>query len=165
MTAAADRSTGPPTASPPGPVDPNAESGIGEPGPPGSGDGDTPAPHSRKGTGLRLGALWTGGLALLLASIAVTITIGPSDIRVTDVWGVVAEHLGWAQDTGLTPIREGIVWDLRLPRSVLAAVCGAGLGVCGAVLQSLLRNPLADPYVLGVSSGASTGAAHASPAP
>ena len=107
---------------------------------------------------LRLGVLWVGGLALLLLSVAVTITIGPSDIRVTDVWGVVAEHLGWGGATGLTPIREGIVWDLRLPRTVLAAVCGAGLGVCGAIMQSLLRNPLADPYVLGVSSGASTGA-------
>lgn len=106
----------------------------------------------------RLTALWAGGTLLLLLSIAVTITIGPSDIRVTDVWGVVAQHAGWGGSTGLSPIREGIVWDLRLPRTVLAAVCGAGLGVCGAVMQSLLRNPLADPYVLGVSSGASTGA-------
>ncbi|WP_345743526.1 iron chelate uptake ABC transporter family permease subunit [Streptomyces sp. ODS28] len=107
---------------------------------------------------LGLWALWGGGLVLLLLSVAVTITIGPSDIRVTDVWGVVAGHAGWDVHTGLSPIREGIVWDLRLPRTVLAAVCGAGLGVCGAVMQSLLRNPLADPYVLGVSSGASTGA-------
>jgi iron complex transport system permease protein len=45
-----------------------------------------------------------------------------------------------------------------MPRTLLAAVCGAGLALCGAVMQSLLRNPLADPFVLGVSSGASTGA-------
>jgi iron complex transport system permease protein len=56
----------------------------------------------------------------------------------------------WAQDS--------IVWQLRLPRVVLAALSGAGLALCGAILQSLLRNPLADPFVLGVSSGASTGA-------
>ncbi|GHH62310.1 FecCD family ABC transporter permease [Streptomyces umbrinus] len=105
----------------------------------------------------RLGLLITAGVALLLLSVAVAITIGPADIRVGDVWSVVASHLGWGSSE-LTPIREGIVWELRLPRTLLAAVCGAGLAVCGAVMQSLLRNPLADPFVLGVSSGASTGA-------
>ncbi|MFI1483780.1 FecCD family ABC transporter permease [Streptomyces sp. NPDC020747] len=105
----------------------------------------------------RLGLLIAAGVALLLLSVAVAITIGPADIRVGDVWSVVASHLGWGSSE-LTPIREGIVWELRLPRTLLAAVCGAGLAVCGAVMQSLLRNPLADPFVLGVSSGASTGA-------
>ncbi|MFC8666497.1 FecCD family ABC transporter permease [Streptomyces sp. NPDC057199] len=105
----------------------------------------------------RLGLLIAAGVALLLVSVAVAITIGPADIRVGDVWSVVASHLGWGSSE-LTPIREGIVWELRLPRTLLAAVCGAGLAVCGAVMQSLLRNPLADPFVLGVSSGASTGA-------
>ena len=105
----------------------------------------------------RLGLLIAGGVALLALSVAVAITIGPADIRVGDVWSVVASHLGWGSSE-LTPIRDGIVWELRLPRTLLAAVCGAGLAVCGAVMQSLLRNPLADPFVLGVSSGASTGA-------
>lgn len=105
----------------------------------------------------RLGLLIAAGVVLLLASVAVAITIGPADIRVGDVWSVVASHLGWGSSE-LTPIRDGIVWELRLPRTLLAAVCGAGLAVCGAVMQSLLRNPLADPFVLGVSSGASTGA-------
>ncbi|MGI5359391.1 FecCD family ABC transporter permease [Streptomyces sp. CA-252508] len=97
------------------------------------------------------------GLAVLAASVALAITIGPADIGVTDVWSVVASHLG-GDATGLSPVRDGIVWNLRLPRTLLAAVCGAGLALCGAVMQSLLRNPLADPFVLGVSSGASTGA-------
>ncbi|MGW1786530.1 FecCD family ABC transporter permease [Streptomyces sp. NPDC002143] len=97
------------------------------------------------------------GLAVLAVSVAVAITIGPADIGVGDVWSTVASHLGWGV-SDLSPIRDGIVWNLRLPRTLLAAVCGAGLAVCGAVLQSLLRNPLADPFVLGVSSGASTGA-------
>lgn len=105
----------------------------------------------------RLGLLIAAGVTLLLLSVAVAITIGPADIRVGDVWSVVASHLGWGSSE-LTPIRDGIVWELRLPRTLLAAVCGAGLAVCGAVMQSLLRNPLADPFVLGVSSGASTGA-------
>ncbi|MEU8544239.1 iron chelate uptake ABC transporter family permease subunit [Streptomyces sp. NPDC048717] len=97
------------------------------------------------------------GIALLCASVAVALTIGPTDIRVAEVRSVVTAHLSGGS-SGLTPIRDGIVWNLRLPRTLLAAVCGAGLAVCGAVLQSLLRNPLADPFVLGVSSGASTGA-------
>ncbi|MFF8953317.1 FecCD family ABC transporter permease [Streptomyces sp. NPDC014940] len=98
-----------------------------------------------------------GGLAALLVSVAVAVTIGPADISTGDVWAAVAAHLGWGEGT-LAPLRDGIVWNLRMPRTLLAAVCGAGLAVCGAVMQSLLRNPLADPFVLGVSSGASTGA-------
>ncbi|MFI6335295.1 FecCD family ABC transporter permease [Streptomyces sp. NPDC050535] len=104
--------------------------------------------------GLLLGA---AGAAALCLSVAVAITVGPADIRVGDVWSTVGAHLGWGS-TDLSPIRDGIVWQLRLPRTLLAAVCGAGLAVCGVVMQSLLRNPLADPFVLGVSSGASTGA-------
>ncbi|MFJ2607172.1 MULTISPECIES: FecCD family ABC transporter permease [unclassified Streptomyces] len=106
---------------------------------------------------VRVALLSAGGLAALLVSIAVAVTIGPADISTGDVWTAVAAHLGIG-DSGLAPLRDGIVWDLRMPRTLLAAVCGAGLAVCGAVMQSLLRNPLADPFVLGVSSGASTGA-------
>ncbi|MFK0106150.1 iron chelate uptake ABC transporter family permease subunit [Streptomyces sp. NPDC091217] len=98
-----------------------------------------------------------GGLVALFVSIAVAVTIGPADISTGDVWASVAAHLGLGEGT-LAPLRDGIVWNLRMPRTLLAAVCGAGLAVCGAVMQSLLRNPLADPFVLGVSSGASTGA-------
>ncbi|GHE66418.1 ABC transporter permease [Streptomyces longispororuber] len=105
----------------------------------------------------RTALLCATGLAALLLSVAVAVTIGPADISVPDVWAAVAGHLGGG-DAHLTPLRDGIVWNLRMPRTLLAGVCGAGLAVCGAVLQSLLRNPLADPFVLGVSSGASTGA-------
>ncbi|MPY32971.1 iron chelate uptake ABC transporter family permease subunit [Streptomyces adustus] len=98
-----------------------------------------------------------GGMVALLVSIAVAVTIGPADISTADVWTSVASHLGLGE-SALAPLRDGIVWNLRMPRTLLAAVCGAGLAVCGAVMQSLLRNPLADPFVLGVSSGASTGA-------
>ncbi|KUO17127.1 FecCD family ABC transporter permease [Streptomyces dysideae] len=108
-------------------------------------------------TARRAVAFGAVGVLLLCCSLAVAITIGPADIRVGDVWAAVGSHLGFGTSE-LTPIRDGIVWQLRLPRTLLAAVCGAGLAVCGAVMQSLLRNPLADPFVLGVSSGASTGA-------
>ncbi|MFJ2235184.1 FecCD family ABC transporter permease [Streptomyces sp. NPDC087859] len=106
---------------------------------------------------LRTALLTGGGLTALLASLAVAVTIGPADISTGDVWASVAAHLGLGEGE-LAPLRDGIVWNLRMPRTLLAAVCGAGLAVCGAVMQSLLRNPLADPFVLGVSSGASTGA-------
>ncbi|MDX3435782.1 FecCD family ABC transporter permease [Streptomyces stelliscabiei] len=106
---------------------------------------------------LRTALLTGGGLTALIASLAVAVTIGPTDISTGDVWASVAAHLGLGESE-LAPLRDGIVWNLRMPRTLLAAVCGAGLAVCGAVMQSLLRNPLADPFVLGVSSGASTGA-------
>ncbi|WP_424187154.1 FecCD family ABC transporter permease [Actinokineospora sp. G85] len=103
-------------------------------------------------------AAWSAaGLVLLAVSIALAITVGPADIAVVEVWRTVLAHLVRGERV-LSPIRDGIIWHLRLPRTLLAAVCGAGLAVCGVVLQSLLRNPLADPFVLGVSSGASTGA-------
>ena len=66
--------------------------------------------------------------------------------------GVV--HFGWA-DMWQSPI----FWNLRMPRIVLSALVGASLSVCGAAYQSVFRNPLTDPYVLGISSGASLGAA------
>ncbi|KUN09771.1 iron ABC transporter permease [Streptomyces yokosukanensis] len=97
------------------------------------------------------------GLCALALSVAAAVTIGPADISASDVWTSAAAHLGLGESR-LAPLRDGIVWDLRMPRTLLAAVCGAGLSLCGAVMQSLLRNPLADPFVLGVSSGASTGA-------
>ncbi|MFI5497525.1 FecCD family ABC transporter permease [Nocardia asteroides] len=102
-------------------------------------------------------ALLVGGLAVLVVSIAIALTIGPADLSVGEVYSVVGEHLGFGE-ASVSRIKDGIVWELRLPRTLLAAICGAGLALCGAIMQSVLRNPLADPFVLGISSGASTGA-------
>lgn len=107
--------------------------------------------------GARLTLLLVGGLIALAVSVSVTVTIGPAAITPGEVWASLGARLGIGESP-LTPIQDGIVWDLRMPRTLIAAVCGAGLALCGAVMQSLLRNPLADPFVLGVSSGASTGA-------
>ncbi|QQM20503.1 iron chelate uptake ABC transporter family permease subunit [Rhodococcus sp. P-2] len=101
--------------------------------------------------------LWVIGVVTLAGSAAVAITLGPAGLSVGEVTSIVVGHFGGTA-ADVTPIRDGIVWDLRLPRTLLAALCGAGLGLCGAIMQSLLRNPLADPFVLGISSGASTGA-------
>lgn len=112
---------------------------------------------SRPARAGRAAVLWTAALVGLLASVAVATTIGPSDLGPGDALAVTLSRVGLGA-SGLSGIQEAIIWDLRLPRAVLAAVCGAGLALCGVVLQSLLRNPLADPFVLGISSGASAGA-------
>lgn len=95
-------------------------------------------------------------LALLL-SIIVAVTVGPADIGVGEVWATVAHHLGVGEGTP-SALRDGIIWQLRMPRVLTAALVGGGLAVSGAVMQGLTRNPLADPYLLGLSSGASLGA-------
>ncbi|MFB9903913.1 FecCD family ABC transporter permease [Allokutzneria oryzae] len=98
------------------------------------------------------------GLAALLAAVMVAATtIGSVGIPLGDAWAVITGHLtGNVGD--LDPVSDQILWQYRVPRVVLAALCGAGLSVAGVVLQALVANPLADPYVLGISSGASVGA-------
>lgn len=102
--------------------------------------------------------LWTcGGLAaLLLASVVLALKLGAVPVSVTDLvldLGRIA--LGRANE--LPTEYRMIVFDLRLPRILLGIFVGAALSVAGASFQALLRNPLADPYVLGVSSGAALG--------
>jgi iron complex transport system permease protein len=98
-------------------------------------------------------------LALLILLLAVTagVAIGETNIEPAVVFQVLANKL-WSAGFAVDPIDEGIVWNYRLTRALVAAACGAGLATCGVILQSLLRNPLADPYLLGISAGASTGA-------
>lgn len=102
-------------------------------------------------------ALAAVALASLVLSIAASITVGPANLSVVDVFTVVWANLTGGE-SGVSRIQDGIVWELRLPRALLAALCGIGLALCGAIMQSMLRNRLADPFVLGISSGASTGA-------
>jgi iron complex transport system permease protein len=100
------------------------------------------------------------GVALavaLLLSVVVAVTVGPANIRFDEVWASIASHLGLGTSP-LPLLRDGIVWQLRLPRVLTAAAVGAGLAVSGAVMQAITRNPLAEPYLLGLSSGASLGA-------
>lgn len=102
----------------------------------------------------------TVGAALVAAlgvSLVVATAIGPADISPGDILASALAHLG-VGTSPLSPLQEGIVWGLRAPRVLTAALVGAGLALCGVVMQALTRNPLADPYLLGVSSGASVGA-------
>jgi len=97
-------------------------------------------------------------LAVLLASMVLAVTLGPADIAPMEVWQTIGHRLGLVAESPVGRLREAIIWELRLPRVLVAAAMGAGLALCGAVLQALTRNPLADPYLLGLSSGASFGA-------
>lgn len=100
-------------------------------------------------------SLWVA--ALLLAAVLAGTAIGETSISVHVILQTLANKL-WDAGYVLDPIDEGIIWNYRLTRAIVAAACGAGLAISGVVLQSLLRNPLADPYLLGISAGASTGA-------
>lgn len=105
--------------------------------------------------------LWVGGLAIaLLAALPIAVGLGPVSIPPGTVAEVVLHHLtGWPQAVTWTEAEDNIVWLVRLPRVLLGAVVGAALAVSGVALQAMVRNVLADPHILGVTSGASTGAA------
>jgi iron complex transport system permease protein len=96
-------------------------------------------------------------LALLVLAVAAGAALGETAIPLSTVAATVAQKL-WGAATSVDAIDAGIVWNYRIARALMAAACGMALAVSGAVLQSLLRNPLADPYLLGISAGASTGA-------
>ncbi|WP_418061470.1 iron chelate uptake ABC transporter family permease subunit [Pimelobacter simplex] len=110
--------------------------------------------RNRPGTGLAAGAALA---VVLVATVVVAVGIGSVHVPAGDVVDVVLRRLGVPVD-GVTLIDDRIVWQLRMPRVVGAAATGAGLALAGAVLQSLTRNDLADPYLLGISGGATVGA-------
>lgn len=117
--------------------------------------GEQGAEQSGRGTP-RAGLLALGLGVALVAALTAAVSLGATDIAPGHVWSVVFRRLGGA------PPRPGtddlIVWQLRVPRALLAALVGAGLGLVGTATQALVRNPLADPYLLGISNGASLGA-------
>ncbi|MEM9388710.1 MAG: iron ABC transporter permease [Pseudomonadota bacterium] len=101
-------------------------------------------------------------LSLLVVVALVAVVIGPAQIGLRPTLQIVANLFtggrleGWLGD--VLPWQTTVVWQVRLPRVIAAVLVGASLAVSGAVLQSLFRNPLASPSILGVSSGASLGA-------
>ena len=96
----------------------------------------------------------------LIFSVLLAVTFGSSPIPFSDVYRVILNQLfGIGDDAvyGTGPLHDIIIY-IRLPRLILAVAVGMGLAVCGVVMQAIVKNPLADPYILGVSSGASLGA-------
>jgi iron complex transport system permease protein len=110
----------------------------------------------------RRAAAWVVGLVVMLAvTIVLAFGIGPAPVRPSVVIEILSHHvLGWPK-ARWSPTQNAIVWKVRAPRVLLGVVVGAGLSATGVGLQALVRNVLADPYLLGVTSGASTGAAAA----
>lgn len=107
----------------------------------------------------RRAGLVLGGCGLLLLAILVAVSVGAIPVPLATVWSILGNRLAPGLVTpDWTPAREAIVWDIRFPRALLAALVGAGLGITGAALQSVTRNPLADPHLLGISSGGAFGA-------
>lgn len=102
-------------------------------------------------------ALTVAAFVLLGLMISLAVSIGEISIPLQTTAKAVSNRL-FGTGFELSRIHQGIVWDYRLSRALVAASAGASLALCGAVLQALLRNPLAEPYVLGISAGASTGA-------
>jgi iron complex transport system permease protein len=120
-------------------------------------------PRGERQTG-RGGAMRFTLLLVALAVVVVVATllavgIGAVQVAPTRVVQIVAHHVApGAVEPTFTAVEDRIVWQFRMPRALLALLVGAGLSVVGAVLQAVVRNPLADPFLLGVSSGASLGA-------
>ena len=115
----------------------------------------------RAHTGLACLAL----LAVLMLSVVLGISLGPVTIPFPEVWRVMLHRLltplglgDWISLEGIRDSTQNIVWHLRAPRVLLGMLVGAALTLSGVGMQAFTRNPLAEPYVLGISSGASLGA-------
>lgn len=95
---------------------------------------------------------------LLVAAIVAGVAIGPMRLEAIAVVEIIASRLGIGDADAYTTAEINVVWDIRFPRVLLAALVGSALAVCGAALQGLFGNSLADPGVIGVTAGASLGA-------
>lgn len=104
--------------------------------------------------------LWiAAALATLFAAVFLaTVAIGPVQLTPDDIFSALALRFSDAPRDADAALNEAVVWDLRLARSLTAIIVGASLATCGAAMQGLFGNPLADPGIVGVSSGASLGA-------
>ena len=104
--------------------------------------------------------LGLAGVVALFVALVAGVGLGSVAVAPGDTLGILAHRLlGLDVPRTWSPVAETIVWDLRLPRVLTAMAVGAALAVAGTTFQGLLRNPLADPYVLGTASGAALGAA------
>lgn len=114
--------------------------------------------HVAAGRLVRPATLLAGLLALLAAALLLGVGIGAVRIGPGESITILLHHLGLGSGSGVDEQHDAILWIIRLPRVLLGALVGAALGVAGAALQGVFRNPLADPGLIGVASGASLGA-------
>ena len=102
---------------------------------------------------------WTIAIVCVLASVCVGVLVGPTAIPPLDIARELIDRLpGIEVASGLTVSQAAVVWDLRFPRVILALIVGAMLSIAVAAYQGVFRNPLVDPYLLGVAAGAGLGA-------
>lgn len=106
---------------------------------------------------VRLALFLCLSLIVLAFAVAAATAIGDYNIGLGIVFLSITNELGLT-GADIAPIEQSVVWNLRLSRALVAALAGAGLAICGGILQAFLRNALAELFVLGVSAGASTGA-------
>ncbi|MGL5647305.1 MAG: FecCD family ABC transporter permease, partial [Clostridium sp.] len=97
-------------------------------------------------------------MVLLIISIILGIAFGSTKIEPSVVWNVLIGKLSGTDLGEVSKATESIIWQIRLPRTILAGITGASLALCGILMQCITKNSIADPYILGISSGASTGA-------
>lgn len=102
--------------------------------------------------------IYIGLIAILFFLILLSITQGTIGINNKKILDIFYYKLGLNIEVYWTKVEELIIWDFRLPRTILACLVGAGLAVSGVAMQASVKNPLADPYILGISAGASAGA-------
>jgi iron complex transport system permease protein len=110
--------------------------------------------HPQHGFNLYYVLLLAGSSLLLIFTVLFATATGSVDLSVTQVW----DALRCSESCGVDEITQKIIWDIRLPRILMAFITGVGLALTGAILQSVTRNPLADPYLFGISSGSALGA-------
>ncbi len=98
-------------------------------------------------------------VAVLIAVVAASLSFGGVHVPLENVWHILWARATFGEIAAAVPVgHQAIIWELRLPRSLLAIMVGAGLTIVGISLQALTRNPLADPHLLGISSGGAFGA-------
>jgi iron complex transport system permease protein len=107
---------------------------------------------------LPVSAILLIGLPVLVASVVLSTALGATTIEPKIVLSVLLDRLGILKDGSVPEVAKTVILMIRLPRIVSALLAGCGLAMAGTVMQGLFRNPLAEPGVLGVSSGASLGA-------
>lgn len=107
----------------------------------------------------RAGLVLGGGGVLLLAAMLAAVAIGSVGLGIGETAAILGRRLLALQIAETwSPAAETIIFELRLPRVLTAMLVGGGLAMAGTVFQALLRNPMADPYIIGTASGASLGA-------
>jgi iron complex transport system permease protein len=103
-------------------------------------------------------ALLVGLAGLLVVAAVASLALGAFEIPPRSVVGILFDRAGIDLGLPFTPAQDAVLWQIRLPRTILGVLVGGALGIAGACLQSAFRNPLAEPAVIGVSSGAAVGA-------